>query len=214
MHTKVRTDNPVALFSLDEGSGLGGAMWYDLPIKVECEMTEIQPDHRQLRLPSAQFAIALLLLVACVVLGTSTAFAQTYGSETGTLDVSQDGGAAATSVRLAGSGFAPGSNVNFSLLAANGADVIDLGEASADSDGEVDWESSLPSDLEDGAYEVRAEGVTLDGASLLLTGDVEVGAAGEGESSDTGSSVWWWVGGGVLLLAAAGVTARSVAARR
>src|SRR5690606_38944192 len=105
--------------------------------------------------------------------------------------------------------------VALSLKSADGAATLDLGEVAASSDGTVDWESALPSEVEEGSYEVIASGVTADGATLVLTGDLVVGTPSGNETPGGGqSSAWWWAGGGLAVLAGGLFAARAIAARR
>lgn len=179
-------------------------------------MNTTRPRPQALAWPNAHRRVTFALcVVACWIVAALPAAGQVYAPDDGDLEVAPSQVDTTASVSFAGSGFQPGSTVALSLKSADGAATLDLGEVAASSDGTVDWESALPSEVEEGSYEVIASGVTADGATLVLTGDLVVGTPSGNETSGGGqSSAWWWAGGGLAVLAGGLFAARAIAARR
>ena len=116
-------------------------------------------------------AVVSLLIIGSVCLTVApVAVAQEYAQETGDLELTKN-----LILTLSGDGFV-GDSVVFVTVTANGTDeVIDLGTLEVDSTGAFSGLITLPDDLEPGIHTISATGVTVDGATRVLSVEVSIG---------------------------------------
>ena len=116
-------------------------------------------------------AVVSLLIIGLVwSTAAPLAAAQEYAPETGDLELTKN-----LILTLSGDGFV-GDSVVFVTVTANGTDeVIDLGTLEVDSTGAFSGLITLPDDLEPGIHTISATGVTVDGATRVLSVEVSIG---------------------------------------
>lgn len=149
-------------------------------------------------------AVAGGLVALSVMVLASVAVAQEYGGSTGQLRVA---GLAVPrgSLEVSGEGFMADSVVRLMLTDKATGVTIDLGVLESDASGVLAASVALPAGLEPGAFALSATGVTTDGATRVLSADVQVTAADAGDGAGESS-------GGMPALAIAGIVALLVVA--
>lgn len=151
--------------------------------------------------------VAAVLIAFAVLIPVGAAAAQEYGGSTGELTVT---GSAAPggALQVSGEGFVAASVVYVTLTAEATGEVIDLGTLETDSAGAFAGMVTLPDSVVPGTYQLSATGVTPDGATRVVSADVEVTSALEptqpGESPGGLSGTGWFllIGGIALTLSA------------
>jgi hypothetical protein len=147
--------------------------------------------------------VALMLLVAgLIALGSAgAASAQEYSGQSDRLSTSRSASPGG-SLDVSGSGFKADTVVNLALANRSTGEALDLGTLAADAAGVVTGSISLPDGLDPGTYTVTATGVTGDGATRVLSTDLEV-AAGIVEPEQAGE-LFLWIAVGLAGTATAG----------
>jgi|688.fasta_scaffold1013066_1 hypothetical protein len=140
------------------------------------------------------------------------AYLQCQNPDTTTPEVTPGG-----SVVIQGGGYAPFSEVLVVLCVGecddpgdpNPDDII-LGTVTTDQFGNFEWEGQLPAGIEEGEYEIEAEGLDPEGNPLVLNYEIEVVEPDNGggdlpyTGSNTGRTVT--IGAALVMLGAAAVT--------
>jgi len=159
--------------------------------------------HRQHHTALGVAAMALLALAVLAVM--PGAVAQQYGESQGTLAVSH-------LMEVSGDGFSPGSTVKMGLRRDGTDETTDLGSLACDGAGRLAGAIALPEGLPGGRYTLTATGVTLDGATRVLSAELQVPGSGSDETPDESSDgvpkwlvvllatlapvlaggAWWW----------------------
>jgi hypothetical protein len=147
------------------------------------------------------------LIAFAVLVPAGAAVAQEYGGSTGELPVAGPvipGGP----LEVSGGGFVAGSVVYVTLTAEATGEVVDLGALQTDSSGAFSATVTLPGSVVPGTYTLSATGVTEDGATRVLSSDVDVvsvlGPTQPGEAPGGWSSGRWilLIAGTVVLISA------------
>ncbi len=144
---------------------------------------------------TARSAAGAALFVLAVLAVAPGAVAQQYGESQGTLAVNQ-------LLEVSGDGFSPGSTVKVELRNGDTGEVIDLGFLTGDDAGRLRGAIALPEGLAGGGYTLTATGVTPDGATRVLSAELQLPGLKTGETPpepSDGMPVWL-----VVLLAALG----------
>ncbi len=118
--------------------------------------------------------VTLLLAMMGVLLTGAAASAQPYGASLGDLLSPVGAYAPGDTVSVTGDGFLADSAVEITLLANVDGSVFELGSATASASGAVDATAVLPMELEAGSYTVSATGVTEDGATRVLSSEIDI----------------------------------------
>lgn len=145
------------------------------------------------------------LIAFAVLVPAGAAVAQEYGGSTGELAVAGPvipGGP----LEVSGGGFIAGSLVYVTLSAEATGEVVDLGTLETDSSGAFSGTVTLPEGVVPGMYTLSATGVTADGATRVVSANVDVasvlGPTQPGEDAGGLSRAGW-----ILLIAGIAVLA-------
>ena len=143
--------------------------------------------------------LALAVLLWALLGGTASA--QNYDVD-GSLDVDVSTIEAGDTVTVTGGGFAPGSTVTI-CLDVDGAEG-DLGTATADDDGNISVEITIPADFA-GSGVLLAKGTTADGGTRELGIRISGGQVEQLAFTGTSSSTSWLVTVAIGSIAAGGL---------
>ena len=145
------------------------------------------------------------LIAFAVLVPAGAAVAQEYGGSTGELTVT---GSAAPggALQVSGEGFVAASVVYVALTAEATGEIVDLGALETDSSGAFSGTVTLPDGVVPGTYSLSAAGVTADGATRVVSANVDVvsvlGPTQPGEDAGGLSRAGW-----ILLIAGIAVLA-------